>query len=59
MNLTHEPKENANGALILVLEDLYDDFEKACKKIIWMIENNKLTNKKLDESYISIEEYGE
>jgi hypothetical protein len=43
--------------LILVLEDLYDDLEKASLKIIREFETGKLTNKKGDKAYLSVRVY--
>ena len=43
-----------NDKLILVLEDFYDDFERACKDVIAKIDAGKITNKKVQKSYLRI-----
>ena len=45
--------EKSNGLLILVLEDFFDDFEKACLSCIKKFDAGKLSSKKLNENYIS------
>jgi hypothetical protein len=61
--LTHREESLKDGTshlgkkdekLFLVVEDLYDDFKKACEKIIYKIEHNKITNTKIKDSYITI-----
>jgi hypothetical protein len=46
--------EDEHGHLILVLEDFYDDLEKAALKIIRLFEQKKLTNRKGDQAFIDI-----
>lgn len=43
--------------LILVLEDLYDDLEKAALRIIRKFETKQLTNKKGDKHYWKVRSY--
>jgi len=40
------------GPLVLVLEDFYNDYEKACNRLIRGYENGKYTNKKGDQEYL-------
>jgi hypothetical protein len=47
-------KKTLNGMLILVLEDLFDDFEKACKTLIRLDEKGKLPSKKLEQNYLRV-----
>lgn len=53
----HLVKDKGSGMLVLVLEEFYDDFEFACKKLIKMIENGKVTNKKSDKDFITLTRY--
>lgn len=46
-----------NGKLILVLEDLYDDFAKASIKLLEGFENGTITNKKGNEGYLELTSY--
>ena len=46
-----------DGGLILVLEDLYDDIEKAANGLIRKFEENKLSNKKGDQAFLKIKDY--
>jgi len=41
-----------NGILVLILEDFFDDFEKACKKLILLNNKGELPTKKNNEDYI-------
>jgi len=50
-------KEDKHGHLILVLEDLYDDLQKAANRIIHLFDTKKITNKKGDQAFIDILEY--
>ena len=43
-----------NGQLILISEDLYEDFETACKKVIRKIDNRSITHPKVDSSFLSL-----
>ena len=45
------------GHLILVLEDFYDDLQKAAKKIVNLFDQKKITNKKGNMAFIDILEY--
>jgi hypothetical protein len=47
-------QEDEGGNLILVLEDLYDDLQKAALKLVRLFEEKKLTNKKGDQAFIQI-----
>lgn len=49
--------EDVHGHLIMVLEDFYDDLQKAAFKLIDQFEKKKLTNKKGDQPFIQILEY--
>ena len=49
--------EDIHGHLILVLEDFYDDLQRAAMKLINLFERGKLTNKKGDQAFIDILEY--
>lgn len=51
--------EDPDGKLILVVEDLYDDFNSACKGVIRMLQTKKLTNPKLYQPFISVRGYGQ
>ena len=51
-NTSHLGK--TDGKLILVAEDLYDDVKRACEKVIQRIDQNKITNKKVNDSYLRI-----
>jgi hypothetical protein len=42
------------GQLVLVLEDFFDDLEKAAKKLVDEFEKGKVTNKKGDNYFISV-----
>lgn len=47
---THlEPTKS--GLLVLVLEDFFEDFEKACKTLFKLDRKGKLPSKKLDQEY--------
>lgn len=50
-------KEDQYGHLILVLEDFYDDLQRAAHKIIRLFETKKITNKKGEMAFIDILEY--
>ena len=43
-----------NGGLVLVLEDLFDDFEKASKKLINDFKTGKVTNKKGEANFLVV-----
>jgi hypothetical protein len=43
-----------DGRLVLVLEDLFDDFEKAAKKLIYKFRTRKITNNKGDKDFIEV-----
>lgn len=43
-----------SGSLVLVLEDFYDDLEKACNKLIRLFDEGKITNRKKDIVYLKI-----
>jgi hypothetical protein len=43
-----------SGFLVLVLEDFFDDFEKACKNLLKLNEKGKLPTKKIDQEYIKL-----
>jgi len=43
-----------SGQLVLVLEDLYDDLEKAAKKLVAQFKSGKITNKKGDKHFIEV-----
>lgn len=43
-----------NGLLVLVLEDFFDDFEKACNKLFDLECKGKLPTKKMKEDYIRV-----
>jgi hypothetical protein len=43
-----------SGELVLILEDFYDDFEKAAESLIWQFENGKITNKKGEKGFIKL-----
>lgn len=47
-------KPTKSGLLVLVLEDFFDDFEKACTRLFDLEEKGKLPSKKLDEDFISL-----
>lgn len=47
-------KKLETGELIIVLEDLYEDFENAVNRLIRQVKDKKLTNKKLDDDIITI-----
>ncbi len=49
-------KETESGYLVLILEDFFDDFEKACKKLDDLNKKGKLPTKKLGQDYILITE---
>ncbi len=51
---TEHLKEFEEGKLILVLEDFYDDLEKASKDLIRKFETKKITNKKGDSGFLDI-----
>lgn len=46
--------ETDSGYLVLVLEDFYDDFEKACKELLKLNEKGKLPTKKVEQDYIRL-----
>lgn len=50
-------QEDQHGHLILILEDFYDDLQKAANKIINLFNRKKITNKKGDLAFIDILEY--
>lgn len=43
-----------NGKIILVCEDLYDDFKKACEKVIEKIDKEKIESKKVYKDFLSV-----
>lgn len=43
-----------SGYLVLVLEDFFDDFESACKKLFALEKNGKLPTKKMSQGYIKV-----
>lgn len=47
-------KKTFDGMLILVLEDLFDDFEKASKELIRLEQMGKLPTKKLKQNYLRV-----
>lgn len=47
-------KRTKNGMLILVLEDLFDDFEKAGRELVRLDQMKKLPTKKLKENYLRV-----
>jgi hypothetical protein len=50
-------KEDQLGHLILVLEEFYDDLQKAANKLITLFERKKITNKKGELAFIDILDY--
>lgn len=48
---------DGHGNLILVLEDFYDDLQKAALKLAGLFERGKLTNKKGEMAFMEIIEY--
>lgn len=44
-------KPTKSGLLVLVLEDFFEDFEKACFKLFRLDKKGKLPSKKLDQKY--------
>jgi len=50
-------KEDPAGNLILVLEDLYDDLQKAALKLARLFEQKRLTNKKGEQPFIQVVSY--
>lgn len=49
--------EDEQGHLILVLEDFFDDLQKAALKLVSLFERKKLTNKKGGLAFIEVLEY--
>lgn len=47
-------KKTSEGMLILVLEDFFDDFERACKELIRLDQLGKLPTKKLKQNYLRV-----
>ena len=45
-------KNIIKGPLVLVLEDFYHDYEKACKRLIHGFESGKYTNRKDSQNYV-------
>lgn len=62
--LTHRDESKAEGTkhltpiksgqLVLVLEDFFDDLEKAANRLITQFKNGKITNKKGDKDFIQL-----
>lgn len=50
-------KSNSDGHFILVLEDFYDDLEKATNKLIRDMKSGKITHKKGEKGFLDITSY--
>jgi hypothetical protein len=46
--------EEYNGQLVLVAEDLYDDFKRACERVIRGIQRGRITCRKVRQDYIVV-----
>lgn len=49
-----EHLKKTHGQLVLVSEDLYKDFEAACKKVIGKIDNRSIEHQKVYNSFLSV-----
>ena len=47
--------EISNGKLVLVSEDLYNDFEEACRKVIEKIYDKNIEHPKVYERFLTID----
>ena len=51
---TKHLQELGTDEFVLVLEELFEDFKKACGKLITLHKNNKLPTKKVDDNFIYV-----